>query len=434
MGKTFSSLLIVLLTTILLTGIVGTETPVAAADTQQNVETATTVTVDPNPAVFGQTVQINVSISPPPPTMDDYFSGIIIEITNPKGDNTTIGPLKASPDWQDKTIDTIWVNYVPGQAGTFKITAYYEGDTYSDGGIAYLPSTSNTVSLNATWEVEPQPTPTSTQTPTQTTSTPTPTATPWPTPTATPPPTPTPTPQIKKTASLSIETENTVQTTESPLIVKGRLIAPGTIGIAVQDITISYSTPNNASWKPIGIYMTNEWGMYSFRWMNPISGTFLIKAEWTGNSEYQAVSNTTTISRIPIGEQQAIIQSNSTITQLNYNQTVGLSFTVSGETGTEGYAQVVVPKSLMTESQNIKVRMDGKAINFVLTTIEDSWIISFTYQHSMHQVVINANTNSLQGDSLSVFGDMLWVYIGSVVAALAVASAVIVWLAKTRKK
>lgn len=195
--------------------------------------------------------------------------------------------------------------------------------------------------------------------------------TPMPTPTASLPPSPTPEPQNRKTATLSIEAESTIQTVNYTLTVKGRLWVPETIGIAVQDILVSYQLTGESTWTLIGSPMTNEWGKYDFRWTPPL-GIIVLKAEWAGNSEYYPASNTTTIGTIPIEYQQATVQSNSTITQITYNQTVGISFTVSGETGTRGYAKVVVPQSLMPENQNIKVLIDDKAINFDLTADKDA--------------------------------------------------------------
>jgi len=202
------------------------------------------------------------------------------------------------------------------------------------------------------------------------------------------------------------------------------------VGIAVQDILLSYSTLDDTLWIPIDTCMTNEWGKYSFRWTTPPEGTFSLKAEWTGNSEYHAASNTTTQGTIPIDDKQTVIQSNSSITQITYNQTAGISFTVSGETGTQGYAKVVVPQSLMPESQNIKVFIDEKAVYFDLSTDKDSWIISFSYQHSSHQVIVT-NTDNSQPHQLSV-DNSVWFIAGLVAVALAGAAGVIVWLAKKR--
>jgi hypothetical protein len=430
MRKTFNTFLIILLTTVLFAGIIGAETPGVAAETQ-NVETSIQLTVSPNPVGVGQRTRIDISIDPPPPNTDDYFTGILIIITIPDEDTVTIGPLGTIPDLPGKTNYSIKnFSYVPTKVGLHNLTVNYMGDTF-EGGITYLPSTTETVTLNVTSEMQPQPTltPAPTQTPT-TTTTPTPTTTPLPTPTASPPPTPSPTPENKKTATLTIETENEASSTGSAVTIAGRLYAPETVGIAVQDILLSYSIPDDTSWITIDSCMTNEWGKYSFRWTTPPSGTFSLKAEWAGNSEYYAASNTTTQGVIPIDDQQAIVQSNSTITQITYNQTVGISFTVSGETGTEGYSKVVVPQSLMPESQNIHVYIDEKAVDFDLSADGDAWIISFSYQHSSHQVVVT-NTNKSQPYQLSV-DNSVWFIAGIVAVALAGAAGVIVWLAKKR--
>ena len=419
MNKTFNTLLVALITSILFTGIIVAETPTAAADSKQNVETSTQLTVNPNPVGVGQRIQINVSISPAPPTTEDYFTGILVKIIRPDGTDETIGPLATFPDWPNKTNYAISIDFVVDQAGLFNITTNYLGDTYSNGQIVYLLSTSNTVALRATRELQPQPTPTPTQTP-------------MPTPTTSLPSTPTPTSQNKKTATLSIDAENTDKIANSTLTVKGRLWAPETIGIAVQNVIVSYQLPGESTWTLIGSPMTNEWGKYDFRWTQP-SGTFVLKAEWAGNNEYYPISNITTVGKLPIEKQQAIIQSNSTITQITYKETVGISFTLSGETGTQGYAKVVLPKSLMPQSQNIKVYIDEKTANFDLTTQGDSWVIGFTYSHSTHQVVVTTNAENQQGNTLGI-DNMMWITAGIIAVALAVVAGVIVWLAKNREK
>jgi hypothetical protein len=252
-----------------------------------------------------------------------------------------------------------------------------------------------------------------------------------PTPTASLPPSPTPEPQNRKTATLSIEAESTIQTVNYTLTVKGRLWAPETIGIAVQDILVSYQLTGESTWTLIGSPMTNEWGKYDFRWTPPL-GTFVLKAEWAGNSEYYPASNSTTVGTIAIQDQIGVIMSNSTITQVTYNQTVGLCFTLNGEAGTPGYTSVFMPKSVMPD-QNINVHVDGKPVNFDLTAKDDAWIISFTYQHSTHQVIINSATNNPQDGTLILDEGMLLI-LAAVIATLTAAAGLIIWLAKTKKK
>jgi hypothetical protein len=371
------------------------------------VKTSVHLVADRYQGYVGQFFRVNITVEPPPPP-SDYFHRIIVSITKPDGATEILKLMTNNALYQ--TVyglnSSIWFEYVVDQTGIFTVSAKYTGDNYTQSGKTYLPSTSNTLALNIThW----------------------PRQTPMPTPTASLPPSPTPT-QGKKTATLSLDAEKTGQTVDSPYMIKGRLWAPETVGIAIQDILVSYRLPGESTWTLIGSPMTNEWGKYDFRWTPPLD-SFVLKAEWAGNSEYYPASNTTTISKISIENQQAIIQSNSTITQITYKQTVGLSFTVNGETGTVGYAKVILPKSLMPESQNIKVYIDDKAAEFGLSAEGDSWVIGFTYSHSMHQVSVTANSKNLAD-----IGNMMWVTAGIVAAALAVVAGVIVWLAKNREK
>jgi hypothetical protein len=84
------------------------------------------------------------------------------------------------------------------------------------------------------------------------------------------------------------------------------------------------------------------------------------------------------------------VESNSTITELFFNSTSSeLSFRVTGPSGTNGYVQYKIAKSLLASVQNVKVYLDGSQLNVNITSNEDSWLLYFTYHHSSHQVIIN---------------------------------------------
>ncbi|MGD6933945.1 MAG: hypothetical protein ACQCN5_07060 [Candidatus Bathyarchaeia archaeon] len=374
----------------------------------------------------GTIFTINVTVEPPPPLSSDYFNLILVNISKPDRTWEALAFAKEGSSFTTITEpkNAFTFNYTGHFLGTFTFTAYYTGDTFVESKMNYLPST-NQIKIVINEPSKPQLT--------QITSPmPSPTQTPTPTPTASLPPKPTPPPQDKKIATLSIETEHTDQTINSPLTIKGRLWAPETVGIAVQDIIVSYQLPGESMWTLIGSPMTNEWGKYDFRWTPP-AGTFVLKVEWAGNCEYYPASNTTTISTISIEDQQALIQSNSTITQITYKETVGLSFTLSGETGTKGYATVVLPQSLMPQSQKIKVYIDEKAAPFDLSENSEWWVIGFTYSHSIHQVLVTTKAENQQDNTL-VTDNIMWITAGIVAAALAIIAGVIVWLAKTKEK
>ena len=88
----------------------------------------------------------------------------------------------------------------------------------------------------------------------------------------------------------------------------------------------------------------------------------------------------------------------------------------------------------MPEKENIRVYLDGKQINYELSSTGDSWIISFTYQHSTHQVTINTVADSSESSN-TILGIDYWMWITAIIVIIALvgASGLIVWLAKTRK-
>lgn len=90
------------------------------------------------------------------------------------------------------------------------------------------------------------------------------------------------------------------------------------------------------------------------------------------------------------------IASNSDVSNVNFDlQAKKISFTVTGENGTEGVADVTVPKSLL--SGNISVMMDGQSVpqnDVIETNTQDSTTLEINYHHSSHQIEI-VGTNAL---------------------------------------
>jgi hypothetical protein len=110
------------------------------------------------------------------------------------------------------------------------------------------------------------------------------------------------------------------------------------------------------------------------------------------------------------------IESNSTISEINYNgDKSALAFKVSGLSGTTGYTQISIPKSL-SNSGNMTVTVDGKPVECGFTQTEDSWLLTFTYSHSTHNVMITLSTSDVS--SLLLQSAIIIVIIG--VAALVV--------------
>ena len=109
----------------------------------------------------------------------------------------------------------------------------------------------------------------------------------------------------------------------------------------------------------------------------------------------QTSDNSTTIPPAPTSNSNSFgIESNSTISELSFNATSSeISFTVNGTTGTTGYVKVTISKAFMPNGANIKVYLDGNPVNYIQTSNQETWIITFTYHHSIHQVRITQEQN-----------------------------------------
>jgi len=141
---------------------------------------------------------------------------------------------------------------------------------------------------------------------------------------------------------------------------------------------------------------------------------------------------TPTPSPIPVpGQSFFFVESNSTITELFFNSTSSeLSFTVSGESDTAGYVKVTIAKSLLSSVQNVKVYLDGKQLNVAITEDEDSWLLSFTYMHSTHKVMISLATNA---DDATFLGIAPWVWIASAIVIVALLTVGIAFMHRRRR-
>jgi hypothetical protein len=188
-------------------------------------------------------------------------------------------------------------------------------------------------------------------------------------------------------------------------------------------IVLSYTFAGIDSWIPISSSLTNEAGEYSFQWINSASGTFTLKTEWKGNATFTGISNTTTLSFVPYqnqSQQVLFVESNSTVSALAFNSTSSeLSFTVIGPSETTGYVKATIAKSITTNGEDIEVYLDGNQLNYSVISTDDSWLITFSYSHSTHQISMHlgANTSSIR---LFEVNYVLWAVIITLTFAVAI--------------
>jgi hypothetical protein len=197
-------------------------------------------------------------------------------------------------------------------------------------------------------------------------------------------------------ASISIATQSSSTTAGSAVNVLGTLSDSKRVPLQNKTVIVSYTFQGADSWIPISSGFTDEQGNYNIQWINSASGTFTLRTEWKGDSTFNGASNTTSLSFFPIQNQQVFFfESNSTIYSLAFNnETSTLSFNVTGPTGTTGHVKTSIPKSLLTNGKNLQAYLDGKQLNYSVTTFGDSWVFTFNYSHSTHQISLHLETNA----------------------------------------
>jgi hypothetical protein len=191
--------------------------------------------------------------------------------------------------------------------------------------------------------------------------------------------------------SISISTESLSATAGSIVNVFGTLLDSNNTPLKNETVVLSYTFPGAGSWIPISSGLTDEQGNYNIQWINSASGTFTLKTQWNGDILHLSVSNTATLSFLPYKNQRVfLLESNSTVNALAFNnETSTLSFNVTGPTGTTGYIKTTISKSILTDSENLQAYLDGKQLNYSVSASGDSWVFSFNYSHSTHQISLH---------------------------------------------
>jgi PKD repeat protein len=175
------------------------------------------------------------------------------------------------------------------------------------------------------------------------------------------------------------------------------------LGVPNALVSLSSKTyVEGATWNDIASVKTDDYGKYSVVW-KPIYGTYQVKASWAGNSTYPETSTSVNLSVKGFGNLITNFSSNSTITGMNFNLTTRvLSFSAEGQSGTKGYVSINLEKEPSFDPQGINVFLDGQPIEYDIDSTNQSWILYFTYTHSIHNIIVNFN-----GDEIPEFSAWL---------------------------
>jgi hypothetical protein len=218
--------------------------------------------------------------------------------------------------------------------------------------------------------------------------------------------------------------------------INGNLTVNGA-GLSGAPISLYYSIDAGHSWQDLTLVNTDSDGSFLAEWLPSVTGNYLINATFAGDSSYSSVSTVVNLVIVPFTSQNAqdvfSVASNSTVTDLAFNSTSReLCFTVSGPSGTTGYFDAYIAKSLVGDISTLKVYLDGNQLNYSVTSQGDSWLIYFTYHHSTHEVTIYLN-RAPAPTALSLTELLLGVSYGAIVS-LSVIVVLLLILRKDRAK
>jgi hypothetical protein len=115
------------------------------------------------------------------------------------------------------------------------------------------------------------------------------------------------------------------------------------------------------------------------------------------------------------------VNSNSTISELAFNSTSKtLIFTVDGPSGTIGYTNVTIAKTLIEDISQLEVYVDGEPINYVASATDYYWRLRFTYNHSKHNVALVFNAKQTESRIATPFDSVhALILIGVVITIVA---------------
>ena len=247
-----------------------------------------------------------------------------------------------------------------------------------------------------------------------------PDSSPTPEPSATPMPSPSPGSKASFWLSCQSSTSTNIRVN-----IKGTLTVDG-IGISDASILFSYSVDNGLHWNELTSVNSGDDGSFNVLWTPSATGNYLLNATWTGNSIYPAASTIFNVAITPCNSQGFFsVTTNSTLSELSFDSAAKqLSFTVSGPEGTTGYLEISIPKSLIADIKGLTVNLDGSPIAYTSQSAGDSWLVSFSYHHSTHKIVLELNSSAASTGILLAQQWIVYLVVASAAALVIVAALV----------
>jgi hypothetical protein len=209
-------------------------------------------------------------------------------------------------------------------------------------------------------------------------------------------------------------------------------------GVALADVPIllSYSASEGNSWNNLTTVSTDSTGSFSAVWLPSGTGTYLLKGTFNGDVKYSKASTTVNFAFMRLKQENMLsATSNSTLSAFAFNSTSNqITFTVSGSSGGTGYVNIEIPKSMISNISNLRVRLDGSPLSQSVQELSNSWMVYFTYHDSTHQIVVELNSGTSTSSSAAIFSQQGLVYATGVAVAVSVIAISLFVLQRKRRK
>ena len=202
--------------------------------------------------------------------------------------------------------------------------------------------------------------------------------------------TPKPNPNASRVpTSLAVSAKSSAAYTGLNVQIEGYLLADGN-GLSDKPILISYSVTGGRTWVDLTLIETNERGVFLVSWMPDVTGDYLIKATYDGDATYMDATTIVNFAVTTFDKEQFSVTSNSTLTQFSFDSNSShLSFSVSGPSGSTGYVNLYIPKTLMANTTHLRVYLDNSQLDYTVESDGDAWRVLFYYSHSSHVVIVD---------------------------------------------
>jgi PKD repeat protein len=233
---------------------------------------------------------------------------------------------------------------------------------------------------------------------------------------------------VRMVTTISISTRTSTTVVGFTVNITGTLLDAYGESMKNEVVTLHFAPCGSQTWTLLTYAVTDSLGDYFAMWIPQVTGCFALRAGYAGNITHAESSSNVTLSIVPYQNQYLFsVESNSTVSDLTFDTTSRrLSFSVSGENGTVGCTRVTIAKKLIADIVTVKIRVDGVEYNYTVADADASWVLMFTYNHSVHQVEVDLQeamrTSDINGDGkvdmrdigyvarrfVCVPGDSLW--------------------------